>query len=89
MNSDGETHPVASLIPNDLGLFDTLGNVREWCDSAEPHGADGAVVGDLWGGFSHYSMPKALDKSVGIEDRQGYWRDPSQGFRVVRTKKIR
>ncbi len=29
-NSDGMTHPVARLKPNDYGLFDTLGNVLEW-----------------------------------------------------------
>ena len=23
--------PSGSLLPNDLGLFDTLGNVDEWC----------------------------------------------------------
>ncbi len=31
MNSDGRAHAVGSLLPNDLGLFDTLGNVFEWC----------------------------------------------------------
>ena len=34
MNSGGTTRPVASLIPNDLGLFDTLGNIMEWYDFA-------------------------------------------------------
>jgi formylglycine-generating enzyme required for sulfatase activity len=26
-----QTHPCGSLLPNDLGLFDILGNVVEWC----------------------------------------------------------
>ena len=30
-NSADKTWPVGSLKPNDLGLFDTLGNVYTWC----------------------------------------------------------
>ncbi len=32
-NSKGHTWPVARLKPNDLGLFDMLGNVWVWCES--------------------------------------------------------
>jgi serine/threonine protein kinase/formylglycine-generating enzyme required for sulfatase activity len=28
----GEMHPVSVCKPNDLGLFDMLGNAMEWCD---------------------------------------------------------
>ena len=30
-NSNHETHPCALKLPNAFGLFDTAGNVREWC----------------------------------------------------------
>lgn len=33
-NGDQHMHPVASLKPNDYGLFDMQGNVSEWCYDA-------------------------------------------------------
>ena len=34
--SDERSQPVGSLKPNDLGLFDTLGNLFEWCNDRYP-----------------------------------------------------
>src|SRR5262249_49541431 len=35
-NAQGHSWPVASLKPNDFGLFDLLGNTAEWCEPSYP-----------------------------------------------------
>jgi serine/threonine protein kinase len=30
-NSDEKTHPVGGKTPNKLGIYDMIGNIREWC----------------------------------------------------------
>jgi serine/threonine protein kinase len=85
MNTDGETHPVAGLLPNDLGLFDTLGNVCEWCDAQQLGGPTGLLVADQLGGFSAWAPPRKLDRFVGAKGVKAGYRHPSQGLRVART----
>jgi formylglycine-generating enzyme required for sulfatase activity len=33
-NSGRKTHPVKDKIPNELGIYDMIGNVGEWCQDA-------------------------------------------------------
>jgi formylglycine-generating enzyme required for sulfatase activity len=37
VSADKGASPVGSLEPNDLGLFDMLGNVMEWCQEPKLH----------------------------------------------------
>ncbi len=63
-NSNGKTHPVASKLPNELGLYDFSGNVMEWtqCDywdttiygSGYVNPEDGCLLGDNWRAKGHF-----------------------------------
>jgi formylglycine-generating enzyme required for sulfatase activity len=45
-NSQGKTWPVGSLKPNDLGLFDMLGNVYAWCEASYKEYPEGVEVSE-------------------------------------------
>lgn len=79
-NSDNTRHGVATLRPNALGFFDTLGNVAEWCHPLKS--AEGFVLRG-----SYYQKE--------IQQVRFEWRfvlgsaDPLSftGFRIARTIK--
>jgi serine/threonine protein kinase/formylglycine-generating enzyme required for sulfatase activity len=70
LSSKGLSHPVAQLLPNEFGLFDTLGGVWEWCH-------DGPMGGD---GYDYPAYPAgtrdqpALDEFVGVPINKSDWR---------------
>ncbi len=96
--SDDCAQPVAALRPNDLGLFDTLGNVWEWCGSPEPDSRSGlleelddsvAVAIDeltarMVRGGSFIDLAEYLRSANRVQNRPG-WLDSYNGFRPVRT----
>ena len=65
------THPVGTKSPNELGLYDMSGNVREWCSD--------------WGGeYSSSSQTNPMGPTSGSYRvlRGGSWYDYAQGCRV-------
>ncbi len=55
-NSDDTTNPRATKAPDDLGLYDLLGNVGEWCSTDDPTVRSGAVAR----GGSYMDEPELL-----------------------------
>ena len=78
-NSKGKTHPVGQLKPNAWGLFDTLGNVWEWCDDRYESGSDArGLRGGSWS-----SDPRYVRASRRGSDRPSI-KDSYIGFRCLR-----
>ena len=99
-SSADRTWPDGTLFPNDLGLFDMLGNVHEWCqDAVIAYRGDHSAIQDtditikevvselrlLRGGSFSY-QPSHVRSAI----RDGYRpanRNPNNGFRLARTYK--
>lgn len=84
-NNHNKTKPVGTQKPNELGIYDMSGNVREWCwdwyDENDPDSQSGSyrvVKGGGWIG----DVSNTEISFRGKFDPNGY--GPDQGFRVVR-----
>ncbi len=91
-NSKDRAWPCGSLKPNDLGLFDTLGNMFEWCQ--EQYGGTGQAdthetehINErprlLRGGS--FSYPPAYVRSAFRNNFAPSLRNTDLGFRLART----
>ncbi|MGZ3754046.1 MAG: formylglycine-generating enzyme family protein [Mucilaginibacter sp.] len=81
--NNNKTKPVGSKKPNELGLYDMSGNVREWCwDLHAPTGADDAQ-GRLWVGGGWIGGDFCGESSFQA-NYEANGKAPDQGFRVWR-----
>lgn len=80
-NSNLMPHPVAQKVPNELGLFDMTGNVREWCEDTVLLGVleHKIIKGGAW--WEVGTVPYTVnDKQLFTPDS----RTNSIGFRIAR-----
>ena len=79
-NSGGGTHPVGEKEPNNLGLYDTLGNVWEWTAT---EWVDTDDHDRIFRGGSWYIVPRYARVAYRYWNVPGY-RFDSLGFRLAR-----
>jgi formylglycine-generating enzyme required for sulfatase activity len=91
-NSDGGTHPVGQKAANDRGLYDTLGNVFEWCadiwtddysEKSRVASAARVIRGGSWSVVARFVRAASRD-GYGPADRYDY-----VGFRCAEFKSCR
>ena len=76
-NSDA-THDVGEKKPNELGLYDMSGNVREWClDINGSSGSYRVLRGGSWNRGAHYCHVAYRDNSIPVH------RSDEFGFRLA------
>lgn len=90
------TRPVGSKAPNELGLYDMSGNVREWCwdwarnnnddSNALPAKPDAHGIYRVWRGACWMSGEEYCASSY-RDGYKPYGKASDQGFRVCRSAK--
>ncbi len=94
LNAHSSTHPVGQKSPNDLGLYDTSGNVDEWVwdywynedysgNETDPEGALTGTQRANRGG--RYDSPSSSCRSATRNSSNPNFQGSFKGFRIART----
>ena len=86
-NNNNATQPAGTKKPNELGIYDMSGNVREWC-------WNWYADGDLNSTSGSYRVVKGGGWIGGVNNNESAFRGkfessglgPDQGFRVIRSE---
>jgi sulfatase modifying factor 1 len=82
-NNHNKTHAAGTREPNELGLFDMSGNVREWCWDPNAGDSTGEPSGRIWKGGGWMGADFCCEPSF-RSFHQANGKGPDQGLRVCR-----
>jgi serine/threonine protein kinase len=85
-NSRGRASSVGQKKPNELGLFDMTGNVREWCWSTLDEGPEPNNRVVRGGGWQWVELPKDFDVRQREYARRLDTMQHDLGFRIARNR---
>jgi formylglycine-generating enzyme required for sulfatase activity len=83
--NNNKTKPVGSKSPNELGLYDMSGNVREWCWERYVPDSTHVPQGRIWKGGGWMGAEFCCEPSFRA-DHQANGKGPDQGFRICRSR---